>query len=250
MSDTFEIGAAFSYGVDKLTTRGGALLLVAYIFHQLAAQVSVQSLFAQLLADTAAGGQVDRIYPLAIDVPVTASGGLFVLLLLVGMALMVVATRALYADIDRLPTADHTRRLGRTVAATLVVSIIYGLAVGIGTVLFIVPGLFLAVSLVFAQPAVILEDAGVIEALKRSWSLTSGNRLKLFGLGVIVAILSGVVGGVIGLFGAFVPVLGDLVSAAVTGVASVFGLAVLVGAYKQLADDAGTAVAAGAENRL
>ena len=250
MSDTFEIGAAFSYGVDKLTTRGGAILVAAYVFHQLVTQLSVQSMFAQLFADTFSADQLDQIYPLAIDLPVTVSGGLFVLLLLVGMALMVVATRALYSDIDRLPTADHTRRLGRTVAVTFVVSIIYGLAVGIGTVLFVIPGIFLAVSLVFAQPAVILEDAGVIEALERSWSLTSGNRLKLFGLGVLVVVLSGVVGGVVGLFGAFVPVLGDLVSAAVTGVASVFGLAVLVGAYQQLAGGAGGSAGAAAGNRL
>ena len=245
MSDTFEIGAAFSYGIDKLTTHGGAILVAAYVLHQIVTQVSVQSLVANFLADTPSTVQPGQASPLAIDMPMSVSIGLLLLLMLVGLVLSVVAMRALYSDIDRIPTTDHTRRLARTVVVMFFVSIIYGLAVGIGTILFIIPGIFLAVSLIFAQVAVVIEDAGVIEAFQRSWSLTSGNRLQLFFLGFLVFVVAFVLG-LVGMFVGFIPVIGDLVSAAVNAVMSLFSLAVLIGAYKQLAGDDGAGAGAGA----
>lgn len=240
MAATFDIGSAFSYGIDRLVTRGGAVLVGIYVLYQIVAQIAFQSLFVRLAADSPSADQLNQLYPLAIDVPITVSAAGILLLMLGGLVLSVVATRALYSNIDRIPTADHTRRLARTVAVAFVVLVIYSLTVTIGTIFFVVPGIFLAVSFVFAQPAVILEDAGVLESFRRSWNLASGNRLQLFGLGVLVTILCGIVGGVIGLVGAFVPLFGEYAIAAVTGAASIFGLAVLVGAYQQLASDVRT----------
>lgn len=244
MSQSVGIAAAFKYGIDRLTTRGGAILLGAYVLYQLLTQVSFQSLYAQLLADTLSESQLEQAVPLAIDLPATVAAVVTVLLLLAGLVLYVVATRAIYADINGIPTADHTRRLGRTVAVSFVVSVLYCVAVGIGFVALVIPGIFLAVSLVFAQLAVVLEDAGVVESFKRSWSLTSGNRLRLFAIGVILFVLFAVVGGVVGVIGVFVPVLGDLMTFAIMGVASIYGLAVLVGAYQQVATDADAAAGA------
>ncbi|MDF9744719.1 hypothetical protein [Natrinema salsiterrestre] len=236
MSSKLNIWSAISYGFDRLTTRGGAVLLTTYVLFQFAAQVGFQSFFIGLLPDSAANEQVLRSLPFALDLPISISGGLLVLLVVVGSVLSVVAMRAIYADIDSIPTADHTRRLVRTVGVTLIVGIITVLAVWIGSIFFLVPGIFLAVSLIFANAVVIIEDAGVIESLKRSWELTSGNRFHLFGLGVIVFGVF-VVGYLITtLTSMFAPTVGGVLSAIMFGSLTMVQIAVLVGAYRQLAD--------------
>ncbi|MFC4450152.1 hypothetical protein [Halorussus aquaticus] len=220
--------------MEQLATRGGALLIVAYAVYQVLTQSVVQSLVIGALGST---GEVSQVYPLAIGLPVAVSTALTVGLVVGGTALGVVAMRALYADIDAFPTPDHTRRLARTVGATIVVSIIVSIAIFVGSLFLLLPGLFLAVNLVFAALVVVIEDAGIVESLKRSWSLSSGHRFRLFLLGVVISVVTGLVGFVAGLFTGFDPLVGALASGAVSGVASVFGVAALVGAYRQIAGD-------------
>ncbi len=236
VSSTLRIGSALSDGIDSLTTRGGARLVAAYVVLQVIVQVAINSLFATTLADQLPAEAMNTAYPLALDVPLAVSGLVTVLALVATMLVSIVAMRALYADLDEVPNAQHTRRLPRTLAVLILVSLITGVAIGIGFVFLVIPGIFLAVALVFTQLAVVVEEAGVVEAMKRSWSLTKGNRIRLFALGLIVAVVSGIVGALFGLLGVVSPAVGNLVSAAMTGVASLFGLAVLVSAYQQITD--------------
>jgi hypothetical protein len=56
--------------------------------------------------------------------------------------------------------------------------------------LLIVPGVILAVGLVLAIPAVVLEPGlSPMKALSRSWQLTRGSRWRIFGLGVVLLVL-------------------------------------------------------------
>lgn len=230
------LSAAFSYAGGRLTTRGGMILAAVYVLYQLAMQVSVQSLGASLVAGRVPSGELASSYPLAVGMPAAVSGVLTVLLGVGGIVLSIVAMRALYHDIDNVPTAEHTRNLVRTVLVLVAVSIITTIAVLLGTIALFVPGIFLAVSLVFAQLAVTIEDAGVVESLERSWALTSGHRLRLFFLGVAVFTIALVVGAIIGFLNPASPALGNVVSSVVTGVFSVYSIALLVGAYRQLVD--------------
>lgn len=243
MSPTLQLGRALSYGADGLATRGGAVLVGLYAALQFGAQVVSQSLFADLYArvvpaDALPPGTAEQAYPLALGIPLGASVALVLLFTLASVVLTVLAVRALYADVDAFPADRHTRRLGRTVAVAFVVSVVVSAAILVGSLL-VLPGLFLAVALVFAHAVVALEDAGVVESLRRSWSLTSGNRLRLFGLGVVVVVAAGVVGGLFGLVGGLIPVplAGPAVASVGIGLASVFSLATLVGAYVQLAGE-------------
>lgn len=235
MSPKLDIGDALRFGADRVLSRGGAKLVVAYVFLQVAIRVVSQSLAAPLLRGTLPPARVARAYPLAVDLPAAVSGGLFVVVALLGTTFGVVAIRALYADVDRVPTGDHLRRLGRTTAVAVVVSVLLSVAVVVGTALLIVPGVFLAVSFVFAMVAVAVEDAGVVEAFRRSWTLTGGNRLRLFALGLLLAVVIGVTSAVFGAVGILAPVAGELGAALVTGVGTLLGMAVLVGSYRQLA---------------
>jgi uncharacterized membrane protein len=63
-------------------------------------------------------------------------------------------------------------------------SIVFFVSVVIGFILLIVPGIIIAIGWSFAPYLVIEQGAGPIDALKRSWELTRGNRWKLFLLGL------------------------------------------------------------------
>jgi len=59
-----------------------------------------------------------------------------------------------------------------------------GLAVGIGTVLLIVPGVIAYLGLWLGKFYVVDRQQGAIESLKSSWQVTDGNRLDLFVFGI------------------------------------------------------------------
>ena len=72
----------------------------------------------------------------------------------------------------------------------IVCSILLALVVGAGFVFFLVPGIILACGLLLAFPALVLEPASTpTAALARSWALTRGARLRMFGLLVTLVIL-------------------------------------------------------------
>ncbi len=59
-------------------------------------------------------------------------------------------------------------------------SIIVGVVVGLGLVLFIVPGVILLLMFVVVPQVIVLEGAGVVESLGRSSRITSGNKTTIF----------------------------------------------------------------------
>ena len=83
-----------------------------------------------------------------------------------------------------------------------VAGIVYLLAVGLGAVLLIVPGLILAISLMFEEFGVVLQGYGPIQALNYSHNLVWGHWWRTLGLlvlmllplWVLVAIASGLLG--------------------------------------------------------
>lgn len=85
--------------------------------------------------------------------------------------------------------------LGECISASLTVvlplvglSVLMFLAVEIGLVLFIVPGVMLFVMWAVASPALVAERAGVFAAFGRSRYLTKGARWKVFGVETIMII--------------------------------------------------------------
>lgn len=62
----------------------------------------------------------------------------------------------------------------------LVSSILFGLIVGVGLILLIVPGIYLALRLQFYSYYVVDKNAGITDSLKMSWEKTRGKVLDLF----------------------------------------------------------------------
>lgn len=86
----------------------------------------------------------------------------------------------------------------RNLLPLLGLAIIAGLATILGYILLLIPGLILSVLWSVAAPAVVVEKRGVFESLQRSRDLTRGFRWQVFGLIVIYAVLSWIIGAAIG----------------------------------------------------
>jgi hypothetical protein len=67
--------------------------------------------------------------------------------------------------------------------------ILFGLGVGIGLILIIIPGLILLTMWAVGAPAIVAEGAGPIEAFGRSWRLVRGNGWPVFGSLLLILII-------------------------------------------------------------
>src|SRR5690606_3985713 len=126
---------------------------------------------------------------------------------------MVVYVTIYGALIHQIDAIAHGRRASfaeavgyglQRLPALLGVSILFGLAVLVGTVLLVIPGIWVWGLLQFAFIAVVLERTGVLESLGVSRRLVSGNwwraNVVIFVAMVILLVLAlvmGVVGGLI-----------------------------------------------------
>lgn len=65
---------------------------------------------------------------------------------------------------------------------------------GLGTLVGGLVALFLYLAFFVYLPAVVVEDEGAVGALRRSWALTKGHRLRILLVVIVVALIAGVVG--------------------------------------------------------
>jgi uncharacterized membrane protein len=109
-------------------------------------------------------------------------------------------------------------------------------AVGLGFLLFIVPGVILALMFYVALPVCVVERLGPIASMKRSAALTKGHRWKLFGILLVVALIA-IVGSVVvsavltAVGGVTATIIGRFIWQAVTGA---FGAVVAAVVYHDL----------------
>ncbi len=122
----------------------------------------------------------------------------------------------------------------------LVYSLLYGLIIGIGFLLLVIPGLiFLAVFAVGA-PALVVEGLGPISALKRSAELTKGFRWQVFGFILVLYVIFIIISGSTRVIGAIMSPMfilshtGIILNWAVAVLGSIFLLAGPVVLYFQL----------------
>jgi hypothetical protein len=75
------------------------------------------------------------------------------------------------------------------IVALIVFGILFGIAVGIGFVFLIVPGLILLTFWSVGAPAIVVEGLGPIEAFGRSWRLVRGNAWSVFGALLLIFLI-------------------------------------------------------------
>lgn len=78
---------------------------------------------------------------------------------------------------------------GRKFLRALGASILVGLAVTLGLVLLLVPGIWVALRLSQVVPTILDRNLGVTDSIKYSWNLTRNSALSLFALGILTALI-------------------------------------------------------------
>jgi hypothetical protein len=107
------------------------------------------------------------------------------------------------SDLNGRPVSvGDSLRIGLRAFLPLIgLGILLGIAVGLGFVLLIIPGVLMWLAWCVAVPVYVVEQPGVFASFERSAELTRGNRLRIFALGcvfVVAAIIVEIVGGIVG----------------------------------------------------
>ncbi len=95
--------------------------------------------------------------------------------------------------------------------ALIVVSVLAGLGIGIGLILLIVPGLFLATIWAVVAPVTVLERPGILAAFSRSRALVKGDGWQVFGVIVMFILIFLAIGIVFGILGALLGDVGEVI---------------------------------------
>lgn len=121
--------------------------------------------------------------------------------------------------------------LGRAVPV-IGCALLVGLAVTLASILLVVPGLIVLCMYYVAIPVCVIEQPGVVASTSRSAALTKGYRWSIFGLFLLVTIVSALVGGVLTRLGG--GALGALLSFGWQIIATAFGAVLATVVYHDL----------------
>jgi hypothetical protein len=135
-------------------------------------------------------------------------------LLLVLLAVIIrVAATALYTGfvvrlVEDVRDGRRDTTIGRlfssaapAIVPLIAMSILFGIGVGIGLFLLIIPGLILLTIWAVTAPAIVVEGAGAFESFGRSRELVRGEGWSVFWTIVVVWLITAVITGVFGLIG-------------------------------------------------
>ncbi len=135
-----------------------------------------------------------------------------VLIAVVGFVVSIICSVIMQGVVTHSVVADLQGRkasLGESLGAALrsfwvllAVGIVAGLAMMLGLILLIVPGILIFLIWLVAGPVVVAEGAGVGRALQRSRDLTRNHRWWLLLLAVVYFVVSWIIGIMIGIAGA------------------------------------------------
>jgi hypothetical protein len=248
---SLDIPAALEDGLSRLPTRVAGLLLVAYLAIGAISTVTAQTLsFAVMDAlresfpDAAAPSTTPGTgsEALALDVGLPVAVVLFLVQIVLAQVVGVVGIRTFVSEARRTFPTGMMRHLPWVVLNALVAGFVVNVLIGLGFILLIVPGIYLAVALYFVQFEVIVEKRNAIDALRTGWELTKGDRLRVFLLLLIVfaiGMASAVPSVALGFVG--VPTVAVVAASVVVGaVAGLIGVAIGARAYVQLKPDGWT----------
>lgn len=87
----------------------------------------------------------------------------------------------------RISLAKVARFVAYNYIILLTASIFFWTAVLLGFMLLVIPGIFLAVRLIFYKYAVLLDEGGIVSSLEKSWKATKGNGWRIAALMLVFA---------------------------------------------------------------
>lgn len=201
---SLDVGDALRDGANRTATVNGGLLMAAFAVLGVLGLILGHSLQLELY-EWAARQNPEAVSevptrPLAVSIPVPVLVVGLLANLLLGETTRIVAVRTMATDADGLiPGRLVVRNLPLAVVNGVVASLVVGIVVAIGSIFFLLPGIFLALSFFFVRQEIALEDENFVEAMARSWDLSEGSRVDLavlalvvFTVLIVVLVLSGV----------------------------------------------------------
>lgn len=254
---SLDISKALSDGFSRTFERNGLLLMLVFLAFGAVNAVAGQTLSAAaarfvrqqleqlppgaMAGPTGSAGPAGAFpgaeqTPLALPIPLPAALVVVLFVALLAEAVRIVAVRTLVSDeTERIPESFVSRNIVMATLNGFVGGIVVLILVGVGLLFLVVPGVFLAISFFFVRQEIAVEDQNFVDALSASWELTSGNRLGLFGLALVLVVIGLVVSAVAGAVGfAGIAILTTAVTTVVGAVTTVFSVAVAARAYDQL----------------
>lgn len=232
------IGQVIQEGGKRTVAKNGlyfvAIIWILSVINGLLGNTVARNLMGQFPGEMGPGGPPGMGPSLGLSPGIAIGLSLVISLILVIVGAAAIRT-FVSAETNTIPTENFTRNLLWMLINLIIGGIVFGIIVGIGFVLLVIPGIFLLVSLFFWNLYVVVEDQNFIEGLQNSWALTKGNRIMLFFLGVIVIIITAVLSGIFGVPQVFV---GGFVGLAIAQLGSalgtVFTVATAARTYNQL----------------
>jgi len=113
--------------------------------------------------------------------------------------------------VGRSTTISECLRLGFAVLLPLAgTTLLLSLAVIVGFLLFIIPGIYLALSYLLAWQVMVLEKTFGLAAMRRSRDLMRGHLLRGFAVLFVSGLIVAVVGGVVQMLVGYIPVIGPV----------------------------------------
>ncbi|MDB5674136.1 MAG: hypothetical protein JWM65_1118 [Sphingomonas bacterium] len=178
-----EIGRVWSQGFDALGRRLGEILFVSFIFGGLPV-----ALFRVLSAHVAIA------FPTSIWMTLAAMLAMFTMTSVFGMtAAYGLISRLVIATLDGRdePVGRAVDNITRRFPILIAMALLTNLGVGLATLLLFIPGIMLLTAWAISIPVASVEALGPIESLRRSMRLTRGARWQVFGLMLVLGLISG-----------------------------------------------------------
>lgn len=128
--------------------------------------------------------------------------------------------------------AGWNRTIGRIIPL-LIASVLVGLLTGVGFILLVIPGIIIAFLVMFALPAVMIDESGGFESIAVSTRTVVRNlrtTVILFLILIALGVLFGIVTTIIGL----IPIAGPIIDAVISALYGAFMTAFIVLAYEGL----------------
>jgi len=181
-----DIEEAIQQGLNRSFANNSLLLILAFFILGLinnSVKAGVASQFPHVLPSQSIAAYS---FPYSLSSP-PALIALGILTVIASLFLAIVSLRTLTSDhTDDIPDHFYTKDIGSAALHLLLGGIVFSIIVGLGTLVFIIPGIYLALSLLFYSFFIAVDGHGFIEALKSSWNATKGHKWKIL---VIVLLL-------------------------------------------------------------
>ncbi|MEA3199134.1 MAG: hypothetical protein QOE90_562 [Thermoplasmata archaeon] len=161
---------------------------------------------------------------------------ILVLLFLAYVIVSLMTTRAALVatrENRELDFGEQWREIQPLFVPTIGTALLWGLAVVVGLILVIVPGLIVITALLPWVTVVVAEGKTGTDALRRAWDLTKGHRWPLFGSWFLVALAGGIGSAIL----SPLPIVGGALGGIVNGACLAANVALATLAYEHLRQD-------------